>query len=118
MPLASPSLPDPGLSFVRVIGAFALVIGLFLGGVWWFRNWQRVTMRRGNAPKLNVLEMRSLGGRQAVYVVGYERERFLVSSSPTGVNLLTHLPAADEDEPAAKASVSFAQALAHVLKRK
>ena len=56
-------------------GALALV-WLFLGGVWLFRNWQRLVIQRGRAPKLNVLEIRSLGGRQALYVVGYEAGTF------------------------------------------
>src|SRR5215472_3614621 len=87
--LSSPTLPDTAPSIIRVLGALALVIGLFLGGVWAFRNWQRLAVRRGNAPRLNVLEVRSLGGRQAIYVVGYEEQRFLLASTPTGINLLT-----------------------------
>lgn len=102
------------------MGALALVIGIFLGGVWLFRNWQRLAVQRGRAPKLNILETRSLGGRQAIFVVGYERERFLISSSPGGVNLLSHLPSVVEGETAAKSSPapSFTQALTQVLKGK
>ena len=121
-PLTAPSSLDAGLSFIRVIGALALVIGLFLGGVWLFRNWQRVGGVRGRAPKLNVLETRSLGGRHAIYVIGYDRERFLIASSPGGVNLLSHLATATEEEANTSAQVSpapsFAQALTQVLKGK
>jgi flagellar biogenesis protein FliO len=122
-PLTTSSLPDVGISsFIRVIGALALVIGLFLGGVWFFKNWQRLAVQRGRAPKLNILETRSLGGRQAIYVVGYNQERFLIASSPTGVNLLSHLPTATEGEPDATGknspTPSFAQALTQVLKGK
>ena len=120
-PLTAPQLPDAGLSILRVFGALALVIGIFLGGVWLFRNWQRLAVRRGHAPKLNVLEIRSLGGRQSIYVVGYEQERFLLASSPAGVNFLTHLPSAGnegESTVETKPQVSFAQALKQVLKGK
>ena len=121
-PLTPPTVVDAGLSFIRVVGALALVIGLFLGGVWLFRNWQRVGGQRGRAPKLSILETRSLGGRHAIYVVGYERERFLIASSPGGVNLLSHLATATEGEPAGSTPVSpapsFAQALTQVLKGK
>ncbi len=121
--LSSPSLPDTGVSFIRVMGALALVIGVFLGGVWLFRNWQRLTLQRGREPKLNVVEVRSLGGRHALYVVGYEQERFLLAASPAGVNLLTHLPPTEMagEVPSIKSappSPSFAQALASVLKGK
>ncbi len=114
----SPALPDVGTSLVRVMGGLALVLSLFLGGVWLFRNWQRLMVQRGRAPKLNVLEVRALGGRQSIYVVAYEQERFLLSSSPNGVNFLSHLPASEEsatEKPPTLPTPSFAQALKQVL---
>ncbi len=120
-PLTAPPLSDAGLSLLRVFGALALVIGLFLGGVWLVKNWQRLAVQRGRAPKLNILETRSLGGRHAVFVVGYEQERFLIASSPAGVSLLSHLPNAAEGEtpaPEKTTPPSFAQALTQVLKGK
>jgi len=121
IPMAPSPLPDTGASFLRVMGALALVIGIFLGGVWLFKNWQRVAIQRGRAPKLSVVESRSLGGRHAIYVVGYEQQRFLISSSPGGVNFLSHLPTAGESEPAANsgaATPTFTQALSQVLRSK
>lgn len=120
-PLTAPSLPDTNLSILRVFGSLLLVIGLFLGGVWLFRNWQRLALKNGRVPKLNLLETRSLGGRQTIHVIGYQQERFLIAASPAGINLLSHLPSALEtDVPveAATASPSFAQALSHVIKGK
>jgi flagellar biogenesis protein FliO len=121
-PLVAPPLPDAGVSLLRVTGALALVIGIFLGGVWLFKNWQRLAIQRGCAPKLTVLETRSLGGRHAIYVIGYERERFLISSSPGGVNFLSHLPGSVEGETEAGAknppAPTFTQALTQVLKGK
>ena len=90
--------PEAGVSLLRVTGALALVLGLFLGGAWLFKNWQRLALQRGSQPKLNILETRSLGARQAVFVVAYERQRFLVATSPAGVNLLSHLPEAETAE--------------------
>jgi flagellar biogenesis protein FliO len=122
LPMTLPQLPDAGPSVLRVMGALALVLGIFLGGVWVFRNWQRLTIQRGRAPKLNVIETRPLGGKHALYVIGYEQQRFLLASSPTGVNLLSHLPVADEKDTPAEtktaATPPFAQALAQVLKGK
>jgi flagellar biogenesis protein FliO len=113
-------LPDVGLSLIRVLGALALVLAIFLGGVWLFRNWQRLVLRRGGAPKLNVLEVRSLGGRHALYVVAYEQERFLLAASPTGVNLVSHLQPGEEPPPGTGAAPpsSFAQTLTQTLKSK
>ncbi|HTB83219.1 MAG TPA: flagellar biosynthetic protein FliO [Candidatus Sulfotelmatobacter sp.] len=118
----SQTLPDAGVSLVRVIGSLALVIGLFLAGAWLFKNWRRISMPNSKQPKLNIFETRSLGARQSVFVVGYEKQRFLVAASPAGVNLITHLPDAAEEETAAAEKTSgpmpFAQALAQVLKKK
>jgi flagellar biogenesis protein FliO len=113
-------MPDVGLSLLRVMGALAIVLAVFLGGVWLFRNWQRLVIHRGRAPRLNVLEVRSLGGRHALYVVGYEQERFLIASSPTGVSLVSHLQSADPDSATEEkpAPTSFARALVQTLKGK
>jgi flagellar biogenesis protein FliO len=115
------SAPEAGVSLLRVTGALILVIGLFLGGVWIFRNWQRLAVRHGRPRKLDVMEVRPLGGRQAIYVVAYEQERFLLASSPAGVNFLTHLPGAageEENAPETKPVIPFSQALARVLRGK
>jgi flagellar biogenesis protein FliO len=121
-PVTAPPFPAAGVSLLRVTGALALVLGLFLAGAWFFKNWQRLALQRGQSPKLNIVETRSLGARQAVFVVGYERQRFLVATSPAGVNLLSHLPDAEAAEPEAAgkpaAPMPFSQALAQVLKRK
>ena len=92
-------LPDMGMSLLRVAGALAFVLALFFGGVWLFRNWQRLAVPRGRAPKLAVLEVRSLGNRHALYVVAYEEQRLLLSASPGGVTLLTPLSNAPAAEP-------------------
>ena len=115
------SSPDLAASVLRMGGALALVVALFLGGVWLFKNWQRFGLRRGAVPKLNVLEVKSLGQRQAIYVVGYEQQRLLLASSPAGIVLVSHLPeaaAVEETAPAVTTRMSFAEAFQHVLARK
>lgn len=114
-------LPSPLASLGRVMLMLAVVLAIFIGGVWLFRNWQRFTTHRGQAPKLNVLETRSLGGRHAIYVIGYENERLLISSSPGGINLLTHLQPSDEpvtNQNPGTPAPTFAATLAQMLKGK
>jgi flagellar biosynthetic protein FliO len=119
-PLTAPSLPDAGPSLLRVLGALALVLGLFLGGAWLVRNGRLSAFGRSRSAKLNVLETRSLGARQAIYVVAYGQERFLIGSTPAGINLLSHLAPTSETEadiqtqPAT--NLSFSQALTQVLR--
>jgi flagellar biogenesis protein FliO len=114
------ALPDTGASVLRVLGALILVVGIFLGGVWLFRNWQRFTVQKGARPRLNVLEARSLGQRQSLYVVGYQQQRMLVAATPTGITLLSHLPSEETAEAPAPAvtRISFADAFQQVLARK
>lgn len=119
-----PTLPGAGLSVMRVLGALALVIALFLAGVWLFRNWQRLSLRRGLAPQLVVLEARPLGQRQSLYVVGYQHLRLLLAASPAGISLLTSLPPAAEPaalnghshshDPARNGHGSFAEVMRRV----
>jgi len=120
--LTSSSLPDTGPSLLRVLGALALVLGLFLGGAWLIRTGRFSIFGQGRSSRLNVLETRSLGARQSLYVVAYGQERFLIGSTPAGINLLSHLaPPQEGEEPVATPpanSVSFAQALTQVLSGK
>lgn len=117
--LTSPSLPEAGPSLLRVLGALALVLGLFLSGAWLVRNGRLRVFGRSRSARLNVLETRSLGGRQALYVVAYGQERLLIGSTPAGINLLTHLAPSQEEEASLPAPSpmlpSFSQALAQVL---
>jgi|ERR1041385_3310845 flagellar biogenesis protein FliO len=115
-PAPSP-LPDMGFSLLRVFGSLILVLALFLAGIWLFKNWQRLALQKGRSPKLNILEVKSLGGRHALYLVAYEQQRFLLSSSPTGINLLTHLPEADAAE-VLQPLPTFTQSLQRVLSSK
>lgn len=112
-----PTIPDFSLSLIRVFGALALVLALFFAGLWCLRNWQRFLSRQGHPAKLQVLEVRALGHRQTLYVVAYENCRLLVAASPTGVNLVSHLPPATETEgPTAAAPIgSFSQQLRQIL---
>ncbi len=113
------SLPDMGVSVVRVLGALLLVLALFWCGVWAFKNWQRLIRCPGQPKRLNILEVRSLGARHALYVVGYSQQRFLISASPSGVSLLSHLPS-DEEAPAQTVAPppAFTDALLRMLGRK
>jgi len=50
-------------------------------------------------------------------VVGYQQQRMLLASSPAGVTLVSHLPAADEEKAPAPIKMSFADAFQQVLTR-
>jgi flagellar biogenesis protein FliO len=116
IPSAPPSI---GFSVLRMIGALCLVFSLLFGGVWVYRNSARLSPGRGRSAKLKVLESRSLGHRHSIFVVGYDNQRLLLSTSPTGVTMLSHLPEASTEESEAESaqepppnfSTAFLQAL-------
>lgn len=117
-PISAP--PSIGFSVLRMIGALCLVFSLLFGGVWFYRNSSRFTGARGRRQKLNILESRSLGHRHSIFVVAYENQRLLLSTSPTGVTMLSHLPEATssemEPEPlVAERSPSFSTAFLQAL---
>lgn len=116
--VADPELPSVGLSLVRVLGALALVLMVFAGGVWLVRHWRRLAPGAVAAPDLRVLEVKSLGVRQSLMVVGYRKQRLLLATAPTGVTLLTHLAEADADEESGVPRPDFAGAFQEVLGRR
>lgn len=124
LPPVNTALPDAGLSLIRVLGALAFVLALFLGGVWLFKNWQRFALKRqGRAANLEVLETRALGNRHILHVVGYQQQRLLIAASPNGVTLLSHLPPGEAAETATApaeiiTSPSFLQSLQQAIQKK
>jgi flagellar biogenesis protein FliO len=84
-------LPDVGTSLLRVGGAMVVVLAVFFGGIWCFRNWQRLTAGRGVAAKLQVIEVRALANRQALYLVACEGRKLLLGSSSNGLTTLCSL---------------------------
>lgn len=91
-PPVAPDLPDVTFPLFRVFGALAVVVTLFIGGAWLFRNWSGFAGPRGRTARLRMLEMRSLGNRHALFVIGYDQQRLLIASSPAGITLLERLP--------------------------
>lgn len=120
LPPISPALPEVGFSVIRVFGALALVLALFLAGVWVFKNWQRLALQRGRSAQLEVVEMKHLGGKHALYVVAYQQQRLLLASSPNGVTLVSHLPPGEPPgvETSAVTSPNFVQVLQQAVQGK
>lgn len=120
------ALPSVGPSLIRLLGAFALVLGSGFILLWFLRRGVRFgNGSRGTQRRLNVLEVRMLGNRQSLFVVGYDQQRLLLGSTPTGIQFLANLPAASEEAPqqltpAPTPSLmpSFGEALQHALGRK
>lgn len=121
LPVLSSSGSSAAVSVFRVFGALCLVFALFFGAAWLYRNWSRLAPGRGGQRKLHLVEARSLGGRQSVLVIAYDKQRFLIGSTPQGMTLLSHLPESGEADLPANGSivpVPFTDALMQALGRK
>ncbi len=119
-PLSPPPAPSMLGPLVRMLGALALVVGLLFAAQWFLRQQRRLGVAKG-LSRLNILEVKPLGQRHALYVVGYEQQRLLVAASPTGVSLISALPdaaPAATDGPPAEPAVSFSDALFQVMGRR
>src|SRR5687767_5730655 len=82
---AAPAVPSMGAAVFRMVGSLAVVIALFFAGAWLFRNMHRFKAGQSNQRKLQVLEGKSVGPRQAIYVVAYEQQRLLIGSTAQGL---------------------------------
>ena len=58
--------PDIGGSLLRVTGALAVVVAVGIAGIYFFKRFLGFGIVRGGAQELQILEMKSLGGRQAM----------------------------------------------------
>lgn len=97
--------------FIRLVGAMFLVIALLLGGALYFKKSRFFAQYGGAAARLRILESRSLGFRSNLLVVGYDQHRYLLSVSPTAVQMLTALPQAGQNESSQPSGPSFAERL-------
>lgn len=115
----TPAGPSLTVTLLRLIGSLAVVFGLFLGGIWLLKRAPMMVGKRGDNRKLQVVEVRPLAQRQALYVIGYEQQRFLLASTPAGVSLLTVLPnaSATEATPAQPAGGNFTDALLQAIQK-
>jgi flagellar biosynthetic protein FliO len=101
VPALAADLPDMGTSILRLLGSLVLVLGLFLGSVYLFRNWQRLALQRSSGSHLRIQEIKPLGHRHALYLVQCDQQRMLLASTPTGINFIANVEPADESTSAA-----------------
>jgi flagellar biogenesis protein FliO len=89
---------DPTTSFFRVLGALIFVLGIFYWGAYIFRNRVKRSGGQGIGSKIQILETRYLGNRMGLHVICYGKCRFLVGTSPNGINKVTDLPDLQDHE--------------------
>lgn len=93
----SQNVPDVGGAALRLFGALIFVIGLFLIGAYFFKNWKGFVVKEGRKSQLKIIEVKHIGNRQALFVIGHNKKRMLVGVTQTNINLICQLPDEDED---------------------
>ena len=96
---------------IQTLGAFVFVISIFILGAWLFKRSRFFALYKGRPSQLQVIESRSIGYRNNLLVVGYDRHRYLLAASSTGVNLLAALPDAEPSRSLDADRGSFANQL-------
>jgi flagellar biogenesis protein FliO len=91
-PTPLPKQPSGTQDFGRVLGYLLLLTVLAGSGYYLFKNGFIFQKNAAGAlKKLQVLEMRSLGNRQFLVVVGYEEQRMLLGVTPGKIDYLCPL---------------------------
>ena len=104
----APSMDDLG----RMLGYMVLLGCLVFFSYYFFKHGLPLyRTRNGSEKKLHILEMKSLGNRQFLLVVGYEDQRLLLGVTPGKIDYLCPLEAPHSLGP------DFAAMLANTTKK-
>ena len=79
-------------SLLQLLGMLLLVLGVFGAFAWAVKRWKLLPQLRGGQKHLQILEVRSLGQRNSLFVVEYRGRRLLIGSGNSGPRLLSALP--------------------------
>ena len=103
---------------IQTLGAFVFVISILILGAWLFKRSRFFSLYKGSPSQLQVIESRAIGYRNSVLVVGYDRHRYLLAASATGVSMLATLPDAEPSRAPDADRASFANQLNVAQERK
>jgi len=92
------SADDLMASWLKMFGALITVLSVFFLGVLIFKKYGTLLQNKASQGQLKVLECRALNQRNAVYVLDYCGERFLVATGQQGSPEVRPLKMSFEDE--------------------
>jgi len=87
MPKPDPTLPsgnDLMVSWLRMMGAFIIVLAIFFGGVTLFKKYGNILQHTSKQGLLQVLEVKRLDQKNALHLIVCQGEHFLVTSGQGG----------------------------------
>ena len=96
-------------SWLKMFGALITVLSIFFAGVLIFKKYGTLLQNKASQGQLKVLECRALNQRNAVYVLDYCGEKFLVATGQQGSPEVTPLKMSLGDDPSTTASRASVQ---------
>ena len=87
IPKPDPTLPsgnDMMVSWLRMMGAFIIVLAIFFGGVMLFKKYGNMFQHTSRQGLLQVVEFKRLDQKNALHLIECHGERFLVTSGQGG----------------------------------
>ncbi len=82
-----------GVAAVRMVGMLALIIAGVLGVGRWMRHSRMLGSWKTPQARLQIVETRSVGQRQALCLVACDQREWLVAVGPSGIQMLAPLQA-------------------------
>ena len=82
-----------GVAAVRMLGMLALIIAAVLGAGRWMRQSRLLGSWTTPQARLQIVETRSVGQRQALCLVACDQREWLVAVGPSGIQMLAPLQA-------------------------
>ena len=92
------SADDLMASWLKMFGALITVLSIFFLGILIFKKYGTLLQNKASQGQLKVLECRALNQRNAVYVLDYCGERFLVATGQQGSPEVRPLRMSFQDE--------------------
>ena len=90
-PVAGAAGDSVAVASVRMLGMLALIIAGVLGAGRWLRHSRMLGSWKTPQARLQIVETRSVGQRQALCLVACDHREWLVAVGPTGIQMLSPL---------------------------
>ncbi len=91
---AAPGAPSMAAASIRMLGGLLVIIGAVMAGGRWLRRSRLLGSWKTSQARLQIVETRSVGQRQALCLVACDQREWLLAVGPAGIQMLAPIPSA------------------------
>lgn len=91
---AAPGAPSMAAASIRMLGGLLVIIGAVMAGGRWLRRSRLLGSWKTPQARLQIVETRSVGQRQALCLVACDQREWLLAVGPAGIQMLAPIPSA------------------------